>query len=275
MTPAPRSPSSATRCSGDLHSAALVSDRGSVDWLCFPRFDSPACFAALLGDADNGRWLLAPLDPDAVVEERAYRDDTFTLETVWRTSTGRVRVVETMPVGGRRADLVRRVEGVEGTVRMRQELVIRFGYGRDVPVGPADPGRRRRGRRGLRPARPPARAAARGRVRAPTPRPRRPPRAARRRCSRWPGPDALLLRCDPLPVPVDHRHVGEFDVAAGGRKDLVLTWYPSHRPAAGAGLRHRRHRPHRDRGGGSGRRAASTTAATPGRSGGPCSPCGR
>jgi len=133
MTPAPAVPIERYALLGDLHSAALVSDRGSVDWLCFPRFDSPACFAALLGDPDNGRWVLAPVEEEAVIEERGYREDTFTLETVWRTSTGVALVVETMPVGGRRADLVRRVEGVEGTVRMRQELVIRFGYGRDVP----------------------------------------------------------------------------------------------------------------------------------------------
>jgi GH15 family glucan-1,4-alpha-glucosidase len=213
---------------GDLHSAALVSERGSVDWLCFPRFDSPACFAALLGDPDNGRWLLAPADPEAVVAERSYRDDTLTLETLWRTSTGAVRVVETMPVGGRRADLVRRIEGVEGTVRMRQELVIRFGYGRDVPW--------------MRRIRDDG-SAVDAAFALPAPRPERvrgvgsgpnaatsaTPEGGAQALLAVAGPDALLLRCDPLPVSQDHRHVGEFDIDAGGRKDLVLTWYPSHR----------------------------------------------
>ena len=229
MTPAAAVPIGRYALLGDLHSAALVSDRGSVDWLCFPRFDSPACFAALLGDAGNGRWLLAPVDPGAVVEQRGYREDTFTLETVWRTPTGSVRVVETMPIGGRRADLVRRVEGVEGVVRMRQELVIRFGYGRDVPWVRRikDDG-----------------AAVDAAFALPAPRPERlrgvgsGPNAATSATTGGgaqallavAGPDALLLRCDPLPVPVDHRHVGEFDVPAGTRHDLVLTWYPSHRP---------------------------------------------
>ena len=227
MTPAPAVPIGRYALLGDLHSAALVSDRGSVDWLCFPRFDSPACFAALLGEADNGRWELAPLDPYAVVAARGYRDDTFTLETVWRTSTGSVRVIETMPVGGRRADLVRRVEGVEGVVRMRQELVIRFGYGRDVPW--------------VRRIRDDG-AAVDAAFARPAPRPERvggvgsgpsattSTEGGAQALLAVAGPDALLLRCDPLPVPVDHRHVGEFDVPAGTRHDLVLTWYPSHRP---------------------------------------------
>ncbi len=228
-TPPPAVPIEQYALLGDLHSAALVSDRGSVDWLCFPRFDSPACFAALLGDPDNGRWLLAPEDEDAVLEARSYREDTLTLETLWRATTGLVRVVETMPVGGRRADLVRRVEGVEGTVRMRQELVIRFGYGRDVPWV-----------RRIRDDGSPVDAA----FALPAPRPDRTPGVGsgpNAATSASPtggaqallavaGPDALLLRCDPLPVPVDHRHIGVFDVVAGGRHDLVLTWYPSHRP---------------------------------------------
>jgi len=228
-TPPPVVPIEQYALLGDLHSAALVSERGSVDWLCFPRFDSPACFAALLGSSDNGRWLLAPVDEDAVIEARSYREDTLTLETSWRTSTGLVRVVETMPVGGRRADLVRRVEGVEGVVRMRQELVIRFGYGRDVPW--------------VRRIRDDG-SAVDAAFALPAPRPERVkgvgsgPNAATSATEEGgaqallavSGPDALLLRCDPLPVPVDHRHVGEFDVAAGRRHDLVLTWYPSHRP---------------------------------------------
>ncbi len=228
-TPAPAVPIEQYALLGDLHSAALVSERGSVDWLCFPRFDSPACFAALLGDPENGRWLLAPTDPDAEVEHRAYREDTLTLETVWVTAGGRVRVVETMPVGGRRADLVRRVEGLEGVVRMRQELIIRFGYGRDVPW--------------VRRIRDDG-SAVDAAFALPAPRPERTrgvgsgPNAATSATEESgaqallavSGPDALLLRCHPLPVAEDHRHAGAFDVVAGGRHDLVLTWYPSHRP---------------------------------------------
>jgi GH15 family glucan-1,4-alpha-glucosidase len=117
---------------GDLHTAALVSNTGSVDWLCFPRFDSPACFAALVDTPDAGRWLLAPA-AGGPCSSRRYRDDTLVLETEWITSEGRVRVVDFMPPRGHAADLVRIVEGISGAVPMFGELRLRFDYGRVMP----------------------------------------------------------------------------------------------------------------------------------------------
>ena len=116
---------------GDLQTAALVERGGSIDWLCFPRFDSAACFAALLGTADNGRWLIAPVDGGTT--ERRYLHDTFVLETIWETGEGAVRVLDFMPPRGVAPDVVRIVEGIRGRVRMRSELVIRFDYGSIVP----------------------------------------------------------------------------------------------------------------------------------------------
>ena len=116
---------------GDLQTAALVGRNGSIDWLCFPRFDSGACFAALLGGPDNGRWLLAPLEGGTT--SRRYLHDTMVLETTWETEDGAVRVFDFMPPRGKAPDVVRIVEGVRGCVRMRSELVIRFDYGRIVP----------------------------------------------------------------------------------------------------------------------------------------------
>jgi GH15 family glucan-1,4-alpha-glucosidase len=117
---------------GDTHTAALVSRGGSIDWLCLPRFDSPACFAALLGDAGNGRWLLAPAGPVREVRRR-YQGDTLVLETEHRTDEGTVRVVDCMPPRQHDPDVARVVEGVRGRVRMRMELTIRFDYGSIVP----------------------------------------------------------------------------------------------------------------------------------------------
>ena len=117
---------------GDCEAAALVGKDGSIDWLCLPRFDSGACCAALLGDRDNGRWLLAPAGPVREVRRR-YRDDTLVLETEFVTDTGSVRLVDCMPLRGGRPDVVRMVEGIRGRVAMRMELVIRFDYGRTIP----------------------------------------------------------------------------------------------------------------------------------------------
>jgi GH15 family glucan-1,4-alpha-glucosidase len=117
---------------GDTHTAGLVSRGGSIDWLCLPRFDSPACFAALLGDAGNGRWLLAPAGPVREVRRR-YQGDTLVLETEHRTDEGTVRVVDCMPPRQHDPDVTRVVEGVRGRVRMRMELTIRFDYGSIVP----------------------------------------------------------------------------------------------------------------------------------------------
>ena len=117
---------------GDTHTAGLVSREGSIDWLCLPRFDSPACFAALLGDEGNGRWLLAPAGPVREVRRR-YQGDTLVLETEHRTDDGVVRVVDCMPPRQQDPDVARVVEGVRGRVPMRMELIIRFDYGSIVP----------------------------------------------------------------------------------------------------------------------------------------------
>jgi GH15 family glucan-1,4-alpha-glucosidase len=176
---------------GDLHTAALVGRNGSIDWLCFPRFDSGSVFGALLGGPEQGRWLLAPEAPDASAT-RGYLGDTFVLETIWETDDGAVSVIEVMPTGDRRADVIRRVTGLRGTVRMRQELVIRFDYGTTVPWV------------------------------------RRINEAGETGLLAVAGPDAVLLR-GPVPSAIDRRHRGTFEVREGETVDLVLTWYPSHR----------------------------------------------
>ncbi len=117
---------------GDLETAALVSRSGSIDWLCWPRFDSGACFAALLGSRENGRWLVAPVDTAPRVTRR-YRPNTLVLETDFETADGAVTVVDFMPPRGSASDLVRIVVGRRGRVQMRTELVVRFDYGRNVP----------------------------------------------------------------------------------------------------------------------------------------------
>ena len=117
---------------GDTHTAALVSKSGSIDWLCLPRFDSPACFAALLGDEDHGHWLIAPAGPVNSVR-RSYQGDSLILETEFRTPEGVVRLVDCMPPRQQDPDVARVVEGVSGKVAMRMELVIRFDYGSIVP----------------------------------------------------------------------------------------------------------------------------------------------
>ena len=117
---------------GDLQTAALVGRDGSIDWLCFPVFDSPACFAALLGDQDNGHWRLAPTG-GGVCTRRAYRPGTLVLETVWESTAGTVRVVDFMPVRGEAPDVVRIVEGVSGSVEMESVLVLRLDYGHVLP----------------------------------------------------------------------------------------------------------------------------------------------
>jgi GH15 family glucan-1,4-alpha-glucosidase len=117
---------------GDLQTAALVGRDGSIDWCCFPRFDSGACFSAMLGEPDNGRWLLAPAEAPRVVS-RQYRPDTLILESILETSSGSVRTIDFMPPRGSDPDIVRIVEGLSGDVAMRLELTIRFDYGRIVP----------------------------------------------------------------------------------------------------------------------------------------------
>ena len=171
----------------DLQAAALVERRGSIDWLCFPRFDSGACFAALLGTPSNGRWLLAP--SEGGTPTRRYLHDTMVLETTWRSDHGSVRVFDFMPPRGKAPDVVRIVEGVEGRVEMRSELVIRYDYGRIVPWV-----RRMDGDTRLAVA----------------------------------GPDALCFRT-PVPTRGENmRTVSEFVVDEGQRIPFVLTWFPSH-----------------------------------------------
>ena len=116
---------------GDCESAALIGRDGSIDWLCWPRFDSPACFAALLGEARHGRWQLSPAKPGKVT--RRYRPDTLILETEFETDTGAVLLVDFMPVSDARTDLVRMVVGSRGRVAMEMELILRFDYGAAVP----------------------------------------------------------------------------------------------------------------------------------------------
>ncbi len=178
----------------DLHTGALISRNGSMDWLCLPRFDSPSVFGALLGNSDHGRWLLAPDDAAAAVTHRSYLESTFVLRTDWHTPSGAVRVTDFMPVKDRRASIIRRIEGLSGSVDMRQELEIRFGYGTVIPWvfrGRDDGGEH---------------------------------------LSAIAGPGALVLRGPSLPEADNHRHVGRFTVRDGECVDLDLTWYPSHRP---------------------------------------------
>ena len=179
----------------DLHTGALVSRGGSVDWLCYPRFDSASVFAALLGNENHGRWLIAPAHDAGVAElvEWKYVESTFVLQSRWRTEAGEVLVTDFMPMHDRRASLARRIEGIAGSVPMRQELVVRFGYGDVLPWV----------RRTHEEGGPGILAMA--------------------------GPDALLLRGTHLPHAADHRHAGEFTVEAGEKVDLELVWYPSHR----------------------------------------------
>ncbi|CAN5700761.1 glycoside hydrolase family 15 protein [soil metagenome] len=176
---------------GDTGTAALVGQDGSVDWLCLPRFDSPACFSALLGTPEHGRWLLGPVDGRAACSRR-YVGDSAVLETTWTTDTGSVTILDLMPIGDGRADIVRRVVGVEGTVAIRHEWVVRFGYGKIRPWV------RREDMHGA----PVITAVA--------------------------GPDRLILRGPRLPHAVDGKHVDEFEVHAGEELTFSTTWVPSH-----------------------------------------------
>ncbi|OLT12453.1 glucoamylase [Actinomadura sp. CNU-125] len=117
---------------GDLETAALVGRDGSIDWLCLPRFDSPACFAALLGDEHAGFWRIAPA-AGGLCTRRRYRGDSLILETEWETPEGTIRLIDAMPRRGEAADVVRIVEGVSGRVPVHMALRLRFDYGRIVP----------------------------------------------------------------------------------------------------------------------------------------------
>jgi GH15 family glucan-1,4-alpha-glucosidase len=117
---------------GDCETAALVDRNGSIDWLCWPNFSSEACFAALLGSEENGRWQIAPAEEEQR-STRRYRHSTLILETTFDVDGGSVRLVDFMPVRGKCSNVIRIVEGVRGEVRMRMELALRFDYGRTVP----------------------------------------------------------------------------------------------------------------------------------------------
>src|SRR2546427_1979957 len=116
----------------DTQTGALVSRDGCVDWLCFPRFDSPACFASLLGEGKNGRWRFWPKEKIEKTTRR-YRDDTLILETEIETESGAVRLIDFMPPRGENPDIIRIVEGLRGNVSVHMELIIRFDYGQVVP----------------------------------------------------------------------------------------------------------------------------------------------
>ncbi len=181
---------------GDTGTAALIGLDGSVDWLCLPRFDSAACFAALLGEPRHGRWLIGPVG--AARSSRRYVGDSFVLETVHVTETGVVRITDVMPLADDRADLVRRIEGVSGTVTMRHEWIVRFGYGKIRPW--VSRGKDHDGQ-------PIITAIA--------------------------GPDKLVLRGTRLPKAKDGAHVDEFDVTAGETLTFTSTWLHSHYPVPG------------------------------------------
>jgi GH15 family glucan-1,4-alpha-glucosidase len=176
---------------GDCHTGALVGRDGSIDWLCMPRFDSASMFGALLGDEDHGRWLLAPTS-EVLSTTREYLEDTFVLVTHWQTETGRVDVMDFMPIDNRRADVVRRITGIEGSVELREEVRIRFDYAAALPWL------------------------------------QQVPEAGHNAVIAVAGPDAVVLR-GPKLDPDDKAHVANFVVKKGDTVDVVLTWYPSHR----------------------------------------------
>ena len=121
---------------GDGETAALVSREGSIDWLCWPRFDSDACFAALLGRAENGRWLIGPAAPPAdgtIGLNRRYQPDSLVMETDLTMPGGAVRLIDFMPKRQGCSALVRIVVGLSGTVRLQMDLRLRFDYGRLAP----------------------------------------------------------------------------------------------------------------------------------------------
>jgi GH15 family glucan-1,4-alpha-glucosidase len=179
---------------GDCETAALVGRDGSIDWLCWPRFDSPACFAALLGTPEHGRWLIAPVDAAARVSRR-YRGHTLILETTFVTAEGTATLIDFMPPRGHNSDVVRIVRGDDGRVRMRTELILRFDYGRTIPwvTKRADGGY----------------------------------------CA-IAGPDRVVLHTTAPLHGEAMATVGEFEVTAGSSVSFVLTHGPSHLPAAEA-----------------------------------------
>jgi len=171
---------------GDCRTAALIGKNGSIDWLALPSFDSGTCFTALLGKEEHGRWVIRPLSGGRFVGRR-YRDQTLILETDFEAPGGRARLIDFMPMGGRTPSVVRIVEGLEGEVRMRSELVVRFDYGSIVPwVRRADGG-----------------------------------------ITAIAGPDALILGTDVECRGENLRTLADFVVRKGERRRFVLTWHHS------------------------------------------------
>lgn len=176
---------------GDCLSGALVGRSGSIDWLCWPRFDSDACFAALLGTPRNGRWRIAPADPTPRTT-RSYRGDTLILETVFETREGSVVLIDAMPVGQEYSSIIRRVECRSGRVAMRFHMTLRFGYGAYAPWVV-----KLKGEHGI---------------------------------NATAGPDRLTLRSD-VPLRGEAQaHVAEFDMHAGEQVTFVLSYSPSYLP---------------------------------------------
>ena len=175
---------------GDRRTAALVGRNGSIDWLCLPRFDSPACFAALLGTEEHGFWQLAPVDDHQV--ERRYVDDTNVLETTFSTTTGTATLTDVMPLGEERADIVRTLRCVDGRVRIRHRWRPRLDYGKVRPWIRSD----QVGDESVLIA--------------------------------IGGPDQLVLRGPRLPVEEDHGHADAFELAAGDQLTFTMVWLPSH-----------------------------------------------
>ncbi|WP_416429725.1 glycoside hydrolase family 15 protein [Paenarthrobacter nicotinovorans] len=178
----------------DLQTGLLLSRRGSIDWLCFPRFDSPSMFGSLLGTEKHGRWLLAPSDPQAAVVRRSYVGSTFVVETQWLTNTGSVVVTDFMPVGHVTSSAVRRVTGLRGDVEIRQDLIIRPAYGKVVPWS-----------RRIHDT-----------------------ESNETLLQALAGPDAVALRGPYLPEAHPHGHSGIFTLSEGEAADFELTWFPSH-----------------------------------------------
>ena len=175
---------------GDCEAAALVARDGSIDWLCWPRFDSDACFAGLLGSSEHGRWRIGPNEPTPIVRRR-YRPKTLILETRYECSEGAATVIDFMPVRGMHPNVVRLVRGERGSVVMQTELVLRFGYGATVPwVTRLGPGTWR--------------AVA--------------------------GPDMVIIRTPVQLTGENLRTVGEFTVSQNETVPFVLTYAPSHLP---------------------------------------------
>jgi glucoamylase len=177
---------------GDCKTAALVGRNGAIDWLCLPRFDSPACFAALLGSKEHGRWLIAPMDPAPRVK-RSYRDTTLVLDTVFETADGVVTITDFMPVGQDNSSVIRLVRGLRGRVAMQMQLSMRFDYGISVPWVTRLPGQH-----GI---------------------------------IAIAGPDLAILRCGVALHGKDMTTVAHFDVAQGDTVPFVMSHGPSHLPA--------------------------------------------